>query len=258
MIDFNNVLDKFFEYSNQFKNNDKIDIKKRHSLRVMRNCEKLAIYLGLNEEDTELAKLIGILHDIGRFEQINKYNTFLDRISVNHAELGVKILFENNKIRDFIQTDEYDDLIKAAILNHNYREISKDVTDEKTLLYCKIIRDADKIDIFNVVIEDGIENAVVFKIDDISKETVTNEIVEDCLNHKSCRKEYMKTNVDCIVVWISYIYNLNFKQSLSIIKDNNYIDKMITLVNYRNERTCSAMKKIRVSANKFVEEKLEE
>ena len=256
MINFNSALDEFFRYTEQFKKNLKRDIKRKHSLRVMKNCEKLAIYLGLNNEEIELAKLIGLLHDIGRFEQINKYNTFLDRNSVNHAELGIQILFEDNKIRDFIQTNQYDNLIRTSILNHNYREISNDIRDDKILLYCKIIRDADKIDIFPVVINDGIENAVVFDIDDISKENLTCEIMKDCLNHKSCRKEYMKTNIDCIVVWISYIYNLNFNYSLKIIKDNNYIDKMIKLVNYKNEKTNNDMEKIRVSVHDYINSKV--
>lgn len=121
---------------------------------------------------------------------------------------------------------------------------------------CKIIRDADKIDIFPVVINDGIENAVVFKINDISKENLTYEIMKDCLNHKSCRKEYMKTNIDCIVVWISYIYNLNFKHSLKIIKENNYIDKMINLVNYKNEKTYNAMEEIRVNVHDYINSKV--
>lgn len=256
MINFNSALDEFFRYTEQFKKNLKIDIKRKHSLRVMKNCEKLAIYLGLNNEEIELAKLIGLLHDIGRFEQINKYNTFLDRNSVNHAELGIQILFEDNKIRDFIQTNQYDNLIRTSILNHNYREISNDIRDDKILLYCKIIRDADKIDIYPVVIDDGIENAVVFEIDDISKENLTCEIMKDCLNHKSCRKEYMKTNIDCIVVWISYIYNLNFNYSLKIIKDNNYIDKMINLVNYKNENTYRAMQKIRFNVHEYINSKV--
>lgn len=80
--------------------------------------------------------------------------------------------------------------------------------------------------------------------------------MKDCLNHKSCIKEYMKTNIDCIVVWISYIYNLNFNYSLKIIKDNNYIDKMIKLVNYKNEKTNNDMEKIRVSVHDYINSKV--
>ena len=61
--------------------------------------------LNLSEEDILLAELIGLLHDIGRFEQIKNYHTFLDKESIDHAEYGNKILFEDDLIRNFITED---------------------------------------------------------------------------------------------------------------------------------------------------------
>lgn len=66
----------------------------------------------------------------------------------------------------------------------------------------------------------------------------------------------MNTNIDCIVVWISYIYNLNFDYSLKIVKDNNYIDKMINLVKYKNEKTYIAMQKILVNVHEHINSKI--
>ena len=64
----------------------------------------------------ELAELIGLLHDIGRFEQIKRYNTFIDKNSINHGQLGVKILFDDNQIRRFIKDSKYDDIIDGLIV----------------------------------------------------------------------------------------------------------------------------------------------
>ena len=66
-------------------------------------------------EDENLAKLIALLHDIGRFEQIRLYHTFSDKDSINHAEFGAKLLFEDGLIRKFVETDKYDKIIKNAI-----------------------------------------------------------------------------------------------------------------------------------------------
>lgn len=66
----------------------------------------------------------------------------------------------------------------------------------------------------------------------------------------------MNTNIDCIVVWISYIYNLNFDYSLKIVKDNNYIDKMINLVKYKKEKTYIAMQKILVNVHEYINSKI--
>ena len=121
------------------------------------------IYLNLDKENIELAKLIGLLHDIGRFEQIKQYNTFSDKDSIDHGKLGVEILFKQGKIRNFIKSAKYDEIIKKAILNHNRKEIEKGL-NPKELLHSKIIRDADKIDILYIMTFE--EKRTVFQSED--------------------------------------------------------------------------------------------
>ena len=99
------------------------------------------------------------MHDIGRFEQLRIYNSFIDAETVDHAALGVKILFEGNKIRDFIIDDSYDKIIREAIANHNRYAIEEGLS-ERSLLHAKIIRDADKLDNYRVKLEDGIDTMI--------------------------------------------------------------------------------------------------
>ena len=123
-----------------------IKLKISHIYRVAELSKRLATMLNLSEEDILLAELIGLLHDIGRFEQIKNYHTFLDKESIDHAEYGNKILFEDDLIRNFITEDKYDEIIKTAISNHNKPCISNDLTNYERL-HAMIIRDADKTDI---------------------------------------------------------------------------------------------------------------
>ena len=105
----------FKEYIKNYNPEDeKIKLKIAHIERVSQIAKKLAEDLKLSQEDIELAELIGLLHDIGRFEQVKRFHTFVDKDSVNHGELGVKILFENSLIRHFIEDDKYDEIIKLA------------------------------------------------------------------------------------------------------------------------------------------------
>ncbi len=258
MIDVENAKEVFEEYVNKFDRlNPKINIKIEHTYRVTNNCEKIARFLKLNEEDVKLAQLIGILHDLGRFIQIQKYDTFLDRISIDHAKLAIQLLFENNNgelIRKFIKTSEYDEIIKEAILDHNRKDIKQ--YDKNNKIFSRIIRDADKIDLFPVVIDEGIENAVVFKIKDIAQEKITQEIYEDCVNCRNCRKQFMNTNVDCIAVWIGYIYDLSFDISLKIIQENDYINRLINLIDYKDKDTRQKMEEIKTNANNYVKKAL--
>lgn len=154
MIDREKALKTFNIYVSKYNPEDeKIKLKIEHIQRVAKNANDIAENLKLSKEDIDLAWLIGLLHDIGRFEQVRLYHTFNDGKSVNHAEIGVKILFEDVLIREFIEDKQYDEIIKIAILNHNRPAIEKGLT-ERQLLHSKIIRDADKIDIyFNNIFE---------------------------------------------------------------------------------------------------------
>ena len=85
-----NIKNARIEFKNYVKNynpqDPKIALKISHIERVSQKAKELAISLNLSQEDINLAELIGLLHDIGRFEQIRIYNTFMDKDSVNHAE----------------------------------------------------------------------------------------------------------------------------------------------------------------------------
>ena len=118
MIDFIKEFDKFV--SNYDIGNERIKLKYNHSYRVMKLSEKYSKKIGFSKEDIELAKIIGLLHDIGRFEQVKLYNTFNDKESVDHALLGVKLLFEDGLISKFWDKEEDYEIIKYSIINHNY------------------------------------------------------------------------------------------------------------------------------------------
>ena len=124
MINREVALNAFKEYVTKYNPDDeKIRLKIEHIQRVAEIANNIANDLKLSQEDIDLAWLIGLLHDIGRFEQIRLYHTFNDGKSVNHAEMGIKILFENGMIRKFIEDKQYDEIIKKSILNHNKARI---------------------------------------------------------------------------------------------------------------------------------------
>ncbi len=73
--------------------NPRIALKVDHTLRVAELCDRVAASLGMDEGDRDLAWLCGLLHDIGRFEQVRRWNTFSDARSCSHAVLGIEVLF---------------------------------------------------------------------------------------------------------------------------------------------------------------------
>lgn len=254
MIDIEEAKNVFKEYVKNYNPEDgKIALKIGHILRVTEKSRKIAENLKLEAEDINLAELIGLLHDIGRFEQVRIYNTFYDKDSINHGEYGVKILFEDNLIRKFIQADCYDEIIKKAILNHNKPRIEEGLTNRE-LMHAKIIRDADKLDIYYTLLTEKLENSYGCK--DISKEKITDEIYREFKEEHMINYKNLKTNADMLVAHIAYIFDFYYNYSLNIVKENKYIDKIEEKVNLQDKKAIEYLKEINHIANKYIEESL--
>ena len=229
--------------------NPRIKLKAAHIYRVADVAKQIATELNLSKEQIDLAELIGLLHDIGRFEQLRIYDTFKDRESVNHAEMGVKVLKENNFIQEFCNDEKYYDIIYTAILNHNKYKI-QDGLDDETLLQSKIIRDADKIDILNLLVFETFET--LYKKKEIIDEPITEKVLNAMLEGKQVERKDQKTSMDDWASNIGYIYDINFKPSFIILKEKDYVNKII-------DRTKTPeMEKIRTYVNKYIDEKIAE
>lgn len=252
-IDILNAKKTFKEYVKNYDAEDeKVKLKISHIERVSQIAKKIAEGLNLSEEDIELAELIGLLHDIGRFEQIKQYHTFVDKDSINHGEYGVQILFEKGLIREFIKTDEFDEIIKLAILNHNRAKIEKGLT-KREYLHAQIIRDADKTDIFYVLtVED---KKAIWESSDLSNDVITDEIYREFMEDKVINYQNRQTSVDILVSHFAFVYDLNFEQTLKILKENNYLEKIYNRFTFENPETKEKMEKIYETAKKYVEEK---
>lgn len=252
-IDILNAKRIFKEYVKNFNPKDeKVKIKISHIERVSQIAKNLAKDLKLPQEDIELAELIGLLHDIGRFEQIRRFHTFVDKDSINHGEYGVKVLFEDGLIRDFIKDDKYDEIIRLSILNHNRGKIENGLT-EKQNLHARIIRDADKIDIFYVFTIG--DKKAIWEKSDLSDDKITDEIYKEFIEDKYINYQKRETSADFLVSNFAYIFDFNFNQSLEIIKENNYLDKLYKRHIFNDKETMNRYNEIYEITKRFLEEK---
>lgn len=254
MIDILRAKKAFAKYARVYNaENDKIKLKIEHMERVSQLAKKLAIKLELSKEDVELAELIGLLHDIGRLEQIKRFNTFNDRKTVNHGELGVDMLFnrKNGIIREFIQDNQYDDVIRKAILNHNKNasDISNDLTTRE-LLHTKIIRDSDKMDILYILTYEKKETA--WEKADLSDDVITEEIYQEFMENGKIDYHKKKTPADGLVGHFAYIFDFNFSESMQFIKQQNYIEKIYNRFQFHDLETKKKYEKIHEKVENYM------
>ena len=256
MIDINNSKRVFKEYVSNYNLQDgKIALKVAHILRVSELSKKIAISLNLSEEDIKLAELIGLLHDIGRFEQVRKYNTFIDKISINHGEYGVKILFEDNLIEKFNVDEKYYKINKKAILNHNRSQIEENLTEQE-LLHSKIIRDADKLDCFYVLLTDDIKNTYGCSAEDMQNETFSNEIKREFKEDHMIDYKKRATYGDIWISHMAYVFDFYYKSSYIVIKEKDYLNKLTQKMNFKNPQTIQMAQELLQMANDYIKSKI--
>ena len=252
LIDMIEAKKAFKEYLKKYNPEDeKIKIKIVHIEKVAENSKRIAQNLGLSQEDVELAELIGLLHDIGRFEQVRLYHTFVDKDSINHGKYGAKILFEDGLIRNFIKDNKFDKIIKLAIVNHNRADIEEDLT-ERERLHAKIIRDADKTDIFRILIS-GDKKAIWEKAD-LSDDKISDEIYREFVEDKRINYKERKTSADILVSHFNYVYDLNFPETRKIIRDNKYIDKLYQRFKFNDAETMKRFNEIYRLSKEYIEQ----
>lgn len=256
-------LKKFHQWYN--KNIDDLSIddedimqyiirKKEHTPRVYENIQQLGQSIGLSTNDFRLAETIALFHDVGRFYQYLKYKTLMDFVEPikNHAELGIEIL-ENSKILEIISNEEKNIVLKA-IRYHNVYKLHKE-DEERVLFFSKLIRDADKLDIYKIHVKYFEEKSeyhkpILKKFPDVPEYTIQN--IHDILNNKCPQNANIKTYNDLKLTYIAWIFDINFDFTIKRIVDNQYIERLIAILpdtedikkvnnhvkDYINKRTC--------------------
>ena len=251
-----NIEKAEMEFDNYVKNydinNKNINQKFHHSHRVKQIAEEIAKSLNFSEEEIKLAKLIGLLHDIARFEQYTKFQTFSDLKSRDHGDYGVEILKQNNFIRKFIETDEYDNIIFKAIKNHNKLKIEEGL-DKKELLYSKIVRDADKLDIYY-------ETIIMFYNDinslkNIETGVINNDQIASIKKNQLIIRKLKDNQMEEMIMILGFTFDLNFKYSYEIMYKEDYINKIINRFNFKNEETRKKIEIIRNEINNYIQSK---
>ena len=239
--------EEFIQYTNKYKKyGNKIDLKTNHTFRVQKLCEELAKSEGLNNDEIELASTCGLLHDIGRFEQWKRYKSYKDLDTIDHGDLGVEILNNNNFINKF--SNKNHNTILMSVKYHNKYKVPNTLT-ETNKYYTNIVRDADKIDILYLF------SINVLKITKASTK-MSEKIFNTLINKKQIKRIDVKNKSDEIAIRLGFVFDLNFKKSYEIIKENNYLNKIIDIQikEIDNKELINQLQELRKCINNYIEE----
>jgi putative nucleotidyltransferase with HDIG domain len=202
-------------------------LKEEHSLRVCEEIVSIGRQTGWQADELVLAETIALLHDIGRFEQFARYHTFVDRRSENHAELGLEIL-ANHALLDGL-TGETREVITEAIRHHNRAHLPSD-QDSEWLIYARLLRDADKIDIWRIVTEyydspvDERNEAIELDLPD--SPDFSEQVLQDLTRHTIVKVEHLHTLNDFKLLQMGWIYDINYLPTCRVIRERCYLERI--------------------------------
>lgn len=257
MIDIIHARRVFDAYLDQFDRTDeKIRLKIIHTDGVVRYMTEICRRMGMPEEERRLAELIALLHDIGRFEQLKQYDSF-ERDTMDHAAYGVRLLFgEQQMIRRFVMEDTWDDIIREAIARHSDFSGYDPALTRRQLLHVQLIRDADKLDNCRVKLEEPIEVLLGCTAEEVGRQDISPEVWKECQARTSVHLEKRKTKMDYWVSYVAYFFDIAYKETVDIIREERYVERVIGRIPYENPETAQKMKELRGIVESYFESKL--
>lgn len=220
---FDGYVRSFRSDNSDFQHN--IEMKEKHTLRVCNEILALGEELGLENGDLHLAEVLALFHDIGRFEQYARYRTFVDRDSEDHAALGVKILVENDVLAGL--DDRIQNLILRSISYHNRAALPREETEE-CLFFTKLLRDADKLDIWKVVTDyyhrKNRRRNVAIELGLPDTPGISEKVYKALMGEEIVDAGHLNNLNDFKLLQIGWIFSINFAPTFHHIEERKYLD----------------------------------
>jgi putative nucleotidyltransferase with HDIG domain len=203
-------------------------LKYDHTMRVCAEMLELGRSLGLDGHGLRMAEAIALFHDLGRFEQFQLFNTFMDGRSVNHARAGVDVLGRYKILKDL--DDEEREIIVHAISHHNARVVPPSKY-ERGAVYSRMIRDADKLDIYRIVIDNCREteksrNSAI-DLDLPLLGAVSENVVDQVLKGTLVTMSHVRSVADFKLLQVSWVFDINFTHSFRRLRERDCLGTIL-------------------------------
>jgi len=223
---FNDYAKSFFGDDNYINAN--LQLKLDHTYRVFDEMRYLADRLKLSQPNKMIALTTALLHDIGRFPQFVRYKTYNDCRSINHCKLGANELLRLKVLDAFPEQERR--YILAAVKYHGAVDLPADLSGE-TLLHCRLIRDADKIDIYHVVLTcyaEYLKDPQHFQLELDFPDTpgYSPELLESLSQGQPLLYSRLKTLNDLKLMQLGWVFNINFTAALERIQQRGYLKQL--------------------------------
>jgi HD domain-containing protein len=247
---FHRHIKSYYSEDNYVQMN--VKMKEEHTYRVCENIVMIGKAMNLDEKQLQLGETMALFHDIGRFEQFKRYRTYSDRRSQNHAKLSAEILKQTGVLVRLSEDEEA--IINKAISYHNLYKLPADDADIY-LFYARLLRDADKLDIWHTVLEYYKTRhlypnpAMELELPDTQEYSLS--FINSIMNCQCTDVGNMKTRNEMKLSLLSWAFDINFLPTYQYMQDHRYIDRIIELLPDTED-----IRKIQRHVNTYIQRKI--
>lgn len=246
----------FAQYAKQYDISDpQIALKVKHTWKVVEVMKEICQSLHLDDQTTEEALITALLHDAGRFEQVARWHTFIDAKSTDHAKLSAEVIEKEGFLKDF--SAQAQNRILKAVFWHNKLAIPQDLSPEEALL-AKLIRDADKTDIFRVFAQEDVQAAAESTVDQIALMEITPKVYEEFMASHSINKDDRRNSLDIWVSILAFFYDMNFACAMKKAREQKYYRQHFDHTDFANPDTAQKVKEMLEHLEQYLDAKMEE
>jgi hypothetical protein len=227
---FDNYVNSF--YGDDDFVNSHLKLKQEHTWRVCREMKFLVKELGLSENQKRIAEAIALFHDVGRFKQFVKYRMYNDVRTESHSLLGLEVLREKKVLQGLDKRER--SWIEKAIEYHGLKELPGDLNGQ-CLLLSKLIRDADKLDVFYVATEyykycKDKQKKFLPELGIPDKPGYSQNLVEAILHGRQMDYNHVRTLNDMKLLQLGWIFDVNFPSTLKRIKERRFLETLLSFL----------------------------
>ena len=217
IFDLTHAKAEMMKFMDRFDQQDPaIALRRTHTLRVVEEARFLGSRLHMSKSEIEVAELVALLHDYGRFLPEGK--------SMDHGSLAAERLFHKGEIRRFTEESTYDGVIEAAIYYHNKAAVDPHLY-ETAHFFADFIRDCDKLDILAVRLSQQAQYER-----EAQECLFVSEAVMSCFQRQRyVKNELRKTKLDEYVAALAFVFDMRFIVTLQEVRKRSLIEKLLQI-----------------------------
>lgn len=245
------LTQRFRHFTDGYRVNGILDpmhqLKLEHTIRVAADARTIAAGMDWPEEELNLAEAVGLFHDIARFPQFKQYRSFSDADSIDHGDLGVQTLGNENVLEGVLEEERA--LILRSVQYHNKRDLPQGLTSEEEKCL-RLIRDADRLDIFFICwdtiqtghIHDHPEIIMGIEFDGAPTDTVLDQFERgERIDYRS-----IKSMTDRFVLHLSWMRDLSYASARHLVLERDILGKFMGVLPVKSERLLHCFEKTAV------------